>query len=392
MTISEDHRWLIGEEAARWLERVAEETSHQAILPAYVKTLRRDLGITRTSLVLEQVQLRNRAAEKFSHAEQLFFTPKGFEQATDEVLACYKARRYSAGEPVHDLCCGIGGDAFGLLQRCPVQLVDREELSLFFARENVRRLGGAATSCSGDVTTLALPSGEAWHIDPDRRSTGPRTTRIELGEPGVETLNRLLASNPRAGIKLAPATDLPVDWRERCQAEWIETRGECRQLVAWFDTLATSSGKQTATVLDRLSHATSFTGEADLPVPTTDQLGKYVYDPSPALLAAHLLGAWCEEQHLQALAGRSLYLTNNTPLSSPLLQTFRVVDLLPLDIPQLRSYVRVRGIGTVEIKQRGLGITPESLRPQLNLQGEEVAVILLTEIGKLKRAIVCQRA
>ena len=39
-----------------------------------------------------------------------FFTPVGWEQATDELIAAYKASRFPADGPVADLCCGIGGD------------------------------------------------------------------------------------------------------------------------------------------------------------------------------------------------------------------------------------------------------------------------------------------
>ena len=34
------------------------------------------------------------ARTKFSHAEAMFFTQRGLEQATDEIVAAYKARRF----------------------------------------------------------------------------------------------------------------------------------------------------------------------------------------------------------------------------------------------------------------------------------------------------------
>ena len=389
--ISPNHQWLISTEAETWLQRVAIETSGKAILPAYVKSLRRHLGPTRASLVLEQTQLRSRAREKFSQAEQLFFTPKGYEQATDELISTYKAQRFPTGETRYDFCCGIGGDAFGSTLRGPIHLVDRDPLALFYALENVRRLGGTASGEAVDVAEVLMPPHAAWHIDPDRRVSGQRTTQIDLGEPGLETLNRLRGKYPNGAIKLAPATVLPEDWRSECQAEWIESRGECRQLVAWFAELAVTVGEHTATTLRREGAATSFTGTPDMPVPETTTLGTYIYDPSPALLAAHLLGAWCNEHALQTLSARSLYLTGESLVASQLQQAFRLIATLPLDVTQLRAYFREHGIGRLEIKQRGVGITPEALRPQLHLAGEHEAVLILAELGSHKRALVCER-
>ena len=55
---------------------------------------------------------------KFAAAGRMFFTALGLEQATDEVVAAYKARLFAravGGEgPVCDLCTGIGGDLMAL--------------------------------------------------------------------------------------------------------------------------------------------------------------------------------------------------------------------------------------------------------------------------------------
>jgi hypothetical protein len=389
--VSADHHWLVSESALAWLQRAANELRERPFSPAFVKTLRRDLGTTRTPLVLDQVQLRARAAEKFSRSEKLFFTAKGLEQATDEAIARYKSLRFPAQQKNYDFCCGIGGDAFGLLQQGPVHLVDRDELTLFYALENVRRLGGTATGEASDVSTLHFAEQAAWHIDPDRRLSGKRTTQIELGEPGLDTLNSMLATHPQAAIKLAPATQLPEGWQDTCAAEWIESRGECRQLVAWFGELASDPTLATSTLIGRDGTPSSFRAVAHQPLSTTTDVAEYLYDPAPAILAAGLLGAWCEKHGLQSLSATSRYLTHSQLIASPLHQTFRHLATLPLDIAQLRAELRGRKIGRLEIKQRGIGITPETLRPQLQLAGEEAAVLILSEIGSQKKALLCER-
>ena len=97
---------------------------------------------------------------------------------------------------------------------------------------------------------LAPLAGGAWHCDPDRRADGRRTTRGELFEPPLDALARLLGQNSNAAIKLAPATEAPASWQASAELEWLGSRGECRQQVAWFGELARYPGRRAATVVD----------------------------------------------------------------------------------------------------------------------------------------------
>src|SRR5688500_18840355 len=118
----DDYRWLIGDDAAGWLARLRDAGPATAALAA---RLRRDLSAGRVRLLLEQAELRRRAAAKFAAAERMFFTPLGLEQATDETVAAYKSGRFPAG-PRADLCCGIGGDLLALAARGAATGVERQ--------------------------------------------------------------------------------------------------------------------------------------------------------------------------------------------------------------------------------------------------------------------------
>jgi len=386
------YRWLVGDEAQIWLQKVADDLAGEPPRPAAVAALRKQLGADRSALVLEQVELRAKGREKFAHAAELFFTRRGLEQATDEPLATYKSQRFTEFADVADLCCGIGGDAMALAQDHAVHLVDRDEVSLLLAAANVQRSGGisgkkaAASVEPGHVADIA-----AWHIDPDRRTSGQRTSRVELGEPGVEIIDALRATCPHAAVKLAPAADVPLPWSRDCQREWIETRGECRQQVAWFGRLAEEPGLSTATRIDANGEACSYSGQPDAALRFAGQVSAYLFDPSPSLLAARLAGSLAGVLELSALAPQSLYLTGESEIAHPHLQTFAVEQVLPLDIRQLRSWLQARGVGRLEIKKRGVDVTPESLRRQLALAGENSATLILARAGDQARAIVCRR-
>jgi hypothetical protein len=53
---------------------------------------------------------------------------------------------------------------------------------------------------------------------------------------------------------------------------------------------------------------------------------------------------------------------------------------LPYDTKRLRTYVRDRGIGTLTIKKRGVGIIPEALRRDLRPRGGNEATLVVTRM------------
>lgn len=107
----DDIRWLVGPEGAGLLAELGRSAGS---LAAIAERLKRRFSPERVHLALEQIELRRRAARKFPDAPRMFFLPETIQQATDRWIAGYKAGRFPAGEPLADLCCGIGGDLLGL--------------------------------------------------------------------------------------------------------------------------------------------------------------------------------------------------------------------------------------------------------------------------------------
>ncbi len=138
--------------------------------------LRRELSPARTHLVVEQVALRQRRRVKFADAERMFFTARGLEQATDEVLAAYKARRFAGRDSVFDLCSGIGGDFIALARLRPTTAIDRDPGMAIIAQANARAVLGVeaerAIARQGHASETDVRTCAAWHIDPDRRDRG----------------------------------------------------------------------------------------------------------------------------------------------------------------------------------------------------------------------------
>jgi hypothetical protein len=383
----DDYRWLVSEAAQPWLA-LAGEFSGQTV--QLVSRLRKDLPAGHAALLMEQVALRRRARAKSTRAEAMFFTPQGLEQATDERLARCKAERFPQGGSIVDLCCGIGGDLIALAERGLVTGIDLDPILAVLAHANLRALGRQGDVGVGDATnTKALQSSD-WHCDPDRRAEGRRTTRGELFSPPLVELERLLVKNPSAAIKLAPATVAPASWAERAELQWLGSRGECRQQVAWFGSLARHPGRRSATVVEQ-DQVRTIVGDAADELPIARGCGRYVYEPHAAVLAANLTSALCSEHGLSALSPTVAYLTGDNPVQDTALAAFEVRDVLPFDRKRMKAYCREHGIGRLDVKKRGVDAEPRRLVQELAADGGEQAVILLTPMEGKVMAIVAQR-
>ena len=419
MASASDIEWLTSPAAEPWLEMAIREIADPLTLAT---RLRRALSPDRARMVIEQANLRQRAAEKFALAGRMLFTPRGLEQATDEVVASYKAARFPEAARVADLCCGIGGDLMALAGRGPVTGVERDGVAATFAEANLRvasagvevdrkiRRDEAFRVVVSDVTDFSLAGFSAWHLDPDRRPAGRRTTRVELHEPGPEVIARLLGERPDAALKLAPAavlndsrlddahsSPLGIPWHE-AELEWISRKRQCRQLVAWFGSLSQTPGQRRATLLandlssrdDDLVRA-SFVGLPETALDVARQIGRFVFEADPSILAADLTGALAATHGLKPIAADVAYLTGDNPSDSPLLAAFEVLEVMPYQLKPLKSWLQARGIGRLEVKKRGVDLDPARVSRELQTSGDNEATVLLCRLHGKINAILARR-
>lgn len=68
--------------------------------------LRQDFPSELVSAALTQMDLKQKGAEKFSRASQMWFDRQGLEQSTAEPISRHKAQRFEGD--VWDFCCGMG--------------------------------------------------------------------------------------------------------------------------------------------------------------------------------------------------------------------------------------------------------------------------------------------
>jgi len=390
-----DYEWLTGPAAVPLFEELAQsaEPVHRQL-----SRLRKTLTAERARLVVGQLELRERAVTKFGDlAGKMFFSDLALQQSTDLWTARYKASRVPVAAAVADYCCGIGGDLLAFAERGPTTGWDRAPELALLATVNLAAIESqfASEVCVGQVEEQTPAPDEVWHLDPDRRTDGRRSTQIQWHSPGPELVEHWLTTSPAGILKLAPAATLPEAWSSEAELEWISRDRQCRQLVVWFGELATARGQRRATTLlsssgQQLTTA-SFVGSPTSSAPLTSQVGKYVYDTDPAIRAARLTGAIAVEQGLFALQSGVSYLTSDLAVDHALLARFEVLDQLPLRVKTLSKHLQSLNIGQLEIKKRGVETDPEKLRRQLKLRGSESATLLLTRLGASEIALLARR-
>ncbi len=384
---------LLTPQALRLLDEIGEVPSTDAAAAAVARLRREGHAPDLVAAVVSQARLRTRAEAKFgSWAQRMLFTPAGLEQATRlEVAALHAARFRDAGMTrVADLGCGLGGDSLALAGLgIAVRAVDADAVTAVLAAYNLAPYD--ATVRHGRAEDEPLEDIDAVWLDPARRAAGHDATR-RVGPDGyAPTLEWTLATAARipAGVKLSPALDrslIPAD----AEAQWTSVNGTLVELVIWTGMLARPGVRRAARVI-RGGVAHELTAEADAPDAGVRDLGAYLHEPDRAVIRARQVGEVARMLDAGMLDPAIAYLTGDTPATSPFVQTFRVREELPFETRRLAAALRARGIGTLEIKKRGVDVDPARLRERLKLRGDEDATLILTRTAAGRHAILADR-
>ena len=140
------------------------------------------------------------------------------------------------------------------------------------------------------------------------------------------------------------------------------------ELGVWFGPLARPGIRRSALVIGD-GGAAELNAPADSEDAEPGALGNYVLEPDGAVIRARLIGDLARSIGARMLDRTIAYLTADDPVATPFASCFRVIAELPLDKRVLKREVASRGIGTLEIKKRGVDIDPAVLRDELAPKG-----------------------
>ena len=341
--------------------------------------------------VLTQARLRTRARARFhDFAERMLFTPEGLEQATRlQVAALHAGRMARAGmTSVADLGCGIGADALAFASLgLRVVAVERDEVTAAIAAYNLAPFPEARV-VHGDALEEEPADVDALWFDPARRGGGRRLADPTDWSPPLDAVFARAAERP-SGIKLGPALDhalLP----EGVEAQWVSVDREVVELVVWTGALAREGVGRSALLLGRDGSA-ELTAPGPAPDAEVGPLGEYLLEPDGAVIRARLIGELAHRVEGRMLDGTIAWITSDDAPVTPFGQAFRVREVLPLDERTLKAALRERGVGTLEIKKRGVDVDPAAFRKRLALRGSASATLVLTRVDGRRVAILADR-
>ncbi|GAA2751525.1 50S ribosomal protein L11 methyltransferase [Amnibacterium kyonggiense] len=344
--------------------------------------------------VLTQAALRRRARAKFGEfADRMLFTRAGLEQATRlDVAARHAARfRSSGARTVADLGCGIGGDALALAAvGLRVLAVERDEVTAVLAQYNLAPFPEAEVVVD-DAERVGLGAADAAWIDPARRTPGHADTkRVGAADysPSLDFADRVAARLP-TGVKLSPAHDRSAI-PDGAEAQWVSDRGEVVELVLWRGGLE-RDGVRRAALVTGPGGTAELTASEDAEDEPVGPLGEHVYEPDGAVIRARLIGDVARTTGTRPLGPGIAYLTGDDFSPSPFLTAFTVDAVLPFDARRIRTELRARGVGRLEIKKRGVDLDPAAFRRELALRGDEDAVLIVTRTADRRVALLCHR-
>ena len=401
----EDYSWLLSEAAIPLLRQAADVFRTKGNMVRLAQSLRKEISRSRAAIVLEQAQLRIRAKSKFPNADAMFFTKRGLEQATGRGIALYKAARFAGCENVADICCGVGGDLLALHDRsdsatCVTTGVDADELTALFAGHNLK-VGCANQTGRGGVLfqkfeSMSIDGLDGLHADPDRRgskSNFQRTVHGSRFEPSLDELLHASSNIKLVAIKVAPATPVSDAWPEQIEREWIGDRHECKQQLIWQGERAERIGYRIATCVDNVGGSASFSiseARMNMKLPAASSVGDYIHEPHPTVLAAEISRPFGQQLDLRPLANDVAYLTGGIA-SHPLLQSFQVIEILPVNLKKVAAALKAMDVGILEVKRRGVEQAAGDPFLKLKLSGSQRATVILTRFDGKRVAIIARR-
>jgi len=395
---------MMNEETARYLltppgrallaEADALLQSRAEMLTALTR-LRRSVAPETAVIAWDMAEMRRRGQAKFGpQAAEMYFVREALEQASGRGTADYHAARLAASgaATVADLGGGIGGDALAFARAgLGVTLVERDPVRALFAEENARVWGltDHLAVVRADITDIAVTAQAAW-LDPARRRDSRRVSDPEDYSPPLSWLSELSGQGVGSiGVKLSPAVDHALAGRFGAELEFLSEGGECREALLWLG--AARSGDALRATVITPAGPQSLAGAEDAPGQPSAAGGRYLYEPDPAVIRAHLVRTLARQIGAAPVDPQIAYLLGDRLVPTPFADAYEVLDRFPYGNKRLQKALTARDVGRVIIKKRGFPQEPDEVRKQLKLRGPEEMIVVLARIGKAHEVFLCRR-
>ncbi|MHC1570575.1 MAG: class I SAM-dependent methyltransferase [Methermicoccaceae archaeon] len=227
---------------------------------------------------------RRRFFQKMEHDAE------GLRFATPERVAAYRAKRLSCSTLL-EIGCGIGAQTIAFARTCErVLAVDIDPIKVRYAKKNCKRAKAEnvhffVADGVSDEFVSRIEGVDYVFCDPSRAPTEPKRTLDGLSPAPAAVLERYGGLCRGIAIE-APPQLTPERVPLQCEKEYVSLDGALNRLTLYFGELMEC---------DRSCVCLSETEEGRLcsdgegVVVSTRHLGRFCFEPDPALLKAELL-------------------------------------------------------------------------------------------------------
>lgn len=352
---------------------------------ALIMRLRSKWDSELVATALQQETLRRKAAGKFARVSKMYFTQEGLEQASAEVVAQHRAKKFAAqgNGSVLDLCCGIGGDSVSLAAYREIVGIDMDADRIACARLNAEayEVADKAHFVIADVQEIRVQGQHGVFIDPSRRDDGQRRGPSWY-QPSLDWCLGLATKAASVAIKAAPGIKrdlVPEGWG----LEFVAVGRSLKEAVLWSP--STGAPRRAASILPGDAQLVAIPGERIEVAPP----GRYLMDPSPAVTRAELVEDLARILNAWKIDPQIAFLSSETPTPTPFGRWLRIEDSLPWNTNNIRKALSARDVGQVDIRRRGLAGDTEQITRSLNLNGKVKMTLVMTRVKERPWAFVC---
>jgi len=351
--------------------------------------------------ILNLVHLQIKGKLKFPRAKLMKFTREGLAQASSKYLAEYRTwkirDKLSKVTNCLDVCCGIGGDAIAMATRWKVVAVEKDKDTIDMAKHNIRvyNLERNINFVEGDINELIenrtfidkVKNTDFIFFDPARRSEEGRTVKIEEYHPPLSLVEKLQLISPNICVKISPGTDLNRIKYE-CDIEVVSYKGEVKEVMLWFGNLKEKPDVNQILATKLPEKMTLIKSKSKLDILQSSPK-KYLYEPDPAFIKAHLIEDLAKKYGLNLLNNKIAYLTGNEKIKTPLLNRYLVKRVENLDFEKINTSLSELNIGRVDFKARGIKIDLRNIHKKVRGKGRNAGLVIFTKINGQNQAIIC---
>lgn len=283
------------------------------------------------------------AAWRAGQPRTTHWTRAGAEQASDPVVARWRARRFAARDAI-DLTAGCGGDSLALADvALGLTSVELDDVRVEILRHN---LGARASVVHGHALRVPV-SDAAWWADPSRRVDGRRRKSLGAVVPSVPALIERWGRGA-AGVAVSPGTDLDdPDLPDDAELEFVQVGSRLVEAALWLGDLRAppsrdgggerSTVTRSATLLPSGMHERGTPVSGRLPIAT---VGTYLLDPVPALVRARLHETVGERFGAWRIARTRALLSAAEPADTPWFVAWEVEAVLSPHVRSVRRHLQ----------------------------------------------------